>query len=93
MKYDIKMSSKFKKDLRAAKKSGHDLNELDKIVKMLAEGKKLPPKNRDHDLHGKFEGARECHIEPDWLLIYQYNNNELILYLISTGSHSNLLRL
>ena len=93
MKYYIKMSSMFKKDLRAAKKSGHDLNELDKIVKMLAEGKKLPPKNRDHDLHGKFEGARECHIEPDWLLIYQYNNNELILYLISTGSHSNLLRL
>lgn len=93
MKYEIKMSSKFKKDLRAAKKSGHDLNELDKIVRMLAEGKKLPPKNRDHDLHGNFEGARECHIEPDWLLIYQYNNNELILYLISTGSHSNLLRM
>lgn len=93
MKYEIKMSSKFKKDLRAAKKSGHDLNELDKIVRMLAEGKKLPPKNRDHDLHGNFEGAHECHIEPDWLLIYQYNNNELILYLISTGSHSNLLRM
>jgi len=93
MKYEIKMSSKFKKDLRAAKKSGRDLNELNDIVKLLAEGKKLPPQNHDHELHGKFEGARECHIEPDWLLIYQYNNNELILYLISTGSHSNLLRI
>ncbi len=93
MKYDIKMTSQFKKDLRAVKKSGRDLDALDKIVKLLANGNKLPPKNRDHELHGKFEGARECHIEPDWILIYRCNKNELILYLVSTGSHSNLLRI
>lgn len=90
--YEIRMVKQFRKDLKALDKSMYDLDELDKVVSMLANGQRLPPEYHDHDLHGKFEGTRECHIRPDWLLIYRTKKKELILYLLSTGTHSNLLK-
>lgn len=63
---------------------------LDNIVDMLARGEKLPEQNRDHKLQGKLNNSRECHIGPDWLLIYEIENDELLLYLTNTGIHSDL---
>ena len=67
-----------------------DIDKLFKIVDVLASGEPLPANFRDHDLTGDYKGCRECHIEPDWLLIYKKNNKELILILLRTGSHSDL---
>lgn len=92
MKYEIKNSSQFKKGLKWAVKNGLDIEKLTTVVNMLADGKTLPPEYNDHKLRGDREGERECHIEPDWLLVYKYEDNDLILYLIATGSHSNLFK-
>ncbi|MBQ9383846.1 MAG: type II toxin-antitoxin system YafQ family toxin [Ruminiclostridium sp.] len=90
MKYDIKLSSVFKKELKAVSKQGKDLSLLDDIVTKLANGEALPEKNHDHELSGNWKGHRECHIQPDWLLIYRKTEKELILTLVRTGSHSDL---
>ena len=87
---EIILSNRFKKDLKLAKKRGCDLDLLDDIVTKLANLEPLPPKNRDHDLTGNYEGFRECHISPDWLLIYRVDGSELLLFLFRTGSHSDL---
>ena len=87
---EIVLSTRFKKDLKQAKKRGYDLNLLDEVVTKLANLQPLPSKNRDHGLTGNYEGFRECHISPDWLLIYRIDGNELILFLSRTGSHSDL---
>lgn len=87
---EIVLSNRFKKDLKLAKKRGCDLELLDEIVTKLANLEPLPPKNRDHDLTGNYEGFRECHITPDWLLVYRIDNGALILFLSRTGSHSDL---
>mgnify|MGYP000239775196 FL=1 len=71
-------------------KQHKDLSLLTEIINNLANAVPLPEKNKDHELSGNFKGCRECHIQPDWLLIYEINNNELILYLTRTGSHSDL---
>lgn len=92
MTYTVKPSSKFKKGLKAAAKSGHDMSRLTGVIGMLANGIALPPEYKDHQLSGNFIGMRECHIEPDWLLIYEYEDNDLILYLIAIGSHSKLFK-
>lgn len=88
--YDIRPTTKFQKDLKLAKKRGFDLSLLTEILKKLATGQTLPVKNKDHPLLGNYAGCRECHIAPDWLLIYEVDGNSLILYLIRTGSHSDL---
>ena len=90
MKYEIRMSTSFKKDLKLAKKRGLDLSELKFVIKELASGNTLDEKYKDHALSGNWNGYRECHVEPDWLLIYQINGDELYLYLVRTGSHSDL---
>ena len=90
MKYTVKPTTKFQKDLKRAQKRGYDIKLLTDIIKKLANGKTLPEKNRDHSLGGSFAGCRECHITPDWLLIYEIAEQELILYLMRTGSHSDL---
>lgn len=90
--YKVRMTSKFQKDLKRAKKRGYDIRLLTEIIKLLIDGKPLPAKNRDHDLSGNYSGARECHITPDWLLIYEVFDNELILYLTRTGPHSDLFQ-
>ncbi len=88
--YKIFPSTKFKKDLRAALKRGYNMALMNVVVTMLAEGKVLPKKYRDHALKGNYEGCRECHITPDWLLVYEVSDDELILYLTRTGTHSDL---
>lgn len=86
----IKYSTMFKKDFKRIKKRGYDISRLEKIVELLANEVPLPEQFKDHNLSGNYNGFRECHIAPDWLLIYQVNNNELVLVLSRTGSHSDL---
>ena len=86
----IVLSNRFKKDLKMAKKRGYNLDLLNDIVEKLARQEPLPKKNRDHSLTGDFIGFRECHIQTDWLLVYRVNDEELILFLTRTGTHSDL---
>ncbi len=83
-------SNKFKKDLKLAAKRGYDIKLLEDVVNRLANEEPLEPKYKDHNLTGDYFGFRECHITPDWLLIYQVINDELVLFLSRTGSHSDL---
>lgn len=87
---EIVMSNRFKKDLKLAARRGYNFELLDEIVNKLARKELLPEKNRDHALSGDYAGCRECHIAPDWLLVYQAEDKELILYLMRTGTHSDL---
>ncbi len=89
-KYGIVLTTIFKKDLKLAKRRGYDISLLGRVVDTLAMGQPLEEKYRDHSLAGNYKGCRECHITPDWLLIYEVSNNELILYLTRTGTHSDL---
>ena len=89
-KYTVKHTSQFKKDYKLAMKRGLDISLLEDIIAKLALGESLPEKNRDHALSGNWNGYRECHILPDWLLIYKLEDNVLILTLARTGTHSNL---
>lgn len=89
-KYTVKPSTQFKRDVKLLIKQGKDGAKLREIVAMLANGLPLPQKNKDHALTGEYVGCRECHIQPDWLLIYEIVENDLILYLTRTGSHSEL---
>ena len=84
------LSSKFKKDLKRSKKSGKNLNKLYSIITKLQNQTLLDPSYKDHPLTGSYEGFRELHIEPDWLLIYAIKNDILVLSLTRTGSHSDL---
>ena len=86
----VVFSGKMKKDLKLAKKRGYNLDKLAEVMHLLVEGKQLPEKYKDHKLTGEYEGQRECHIEPDWLLIYKIEDNLLILTLTRTGTHSDL---
>ena len=90
MKYEIKPTNKFQKDLKRIQKRGYDLKLISEIIKKLANGETLPEKNKDHVLTGNYSGRRKCHITPDWLLIYEYDEEVLYLYLTRTGSHSDL---
>ncbi len=80
----------FRKDLRLAKKRGYNLSLLVSVLDMLLEGKTLPERYRDHALSGKYTGFRECHILPDWLLIYAVDKSRLVLVAVRTGTHSDL---
>lgn len=86
----IVASNKFKKDLSQAAKRGFNLKLLNDVVTLLANGETLDPKYKDHPLIGDYEDFRECHIKPDWLLIYRVDDEELELYLFRTGTHSDL---
>ncbi len=90
MKYNIRPTTKFQKDLKRLQRRGYDLSLLTDIIKKLAEGETLPEKNKDHNLSGNYSGCRECHIMPDWLLIYEIADEDLFLYLTRTGTHSDL---
>lgn len=89
-KYEIVQTGRFKKDLKIARKRGYDLSLLGFVVDTLAAGKELPEKYKDHSLTGNYVGCRECHITPDWLLIYEVFEGELFLYLTRTETHSDL---
>ena len=86
----IKYQSAFKKDYKRIKKRGYDTRLLEKVVGLLSEGKPLPPEYKDHALSGDYGGCRECHIAPNWLLVYEVVERELVLYLMRTGTHSDL---
>ena len=90
MKYEIQRTSQFKKDYKAAVKRNLDMEQLKKVVQILAEGETLPEEYDDHTLKGKYSGYRECHIQPDWLLVYKITEDLLILSLYRTGTHSDL---
>ena len=89
-KLTVKFTTQFRKDYKLAMKRGLRIALLEEVVERLAMGESLPEKNRDHALSGNWNGYRECHILPDWLLIYKLEDNVLILTLARTGTHSNL---
>ena len=93
MNYNIKYSKGFKKSLKKVIKQGKNIDKLLEVVDMLSKKQKLDEKYKDHPLYDNklFKGCRDCHIEPDWILIYKYLNDELILLLVNTGSHSEVL--
>ena len=84
------ITTQFKKDLKRIKKRGLDLNSLKFVLDTIQKQETLPLKYKDHALVGNYKGFRECHIEPDWLLIYTISNEKLILTAARTGSHSDL---
>lgn len=90
MKYEIKPSNQFKKDVKLAQRRGYDLSKLTVVIKKLANGETLESRYRDHQLTGNFGVCRECHIQPDWLLVYEIENEQLMLFLSRTGTHSDL---
>ena len=92
MRYQVKFTNQFKRDLKLAEKQGKDTERLFRVVERLANGETLEPKYRDHDLTGNYKGCRECHIAPDWLLVYEVVEDVLVLMLYRTGSHSELCR-
>ena len=92
MKYNIVITNSCKKDIKKASKQGKNIDLLFEVIDQLSEGKTLDPKYKDHKLSGKFEGKRECHIEPDFLLIYQINALDITLLLVRVGSHSELFK-
>lgn len=89
-KYTVKPTTQFKKDYKRAMKRGLKIELLEKVVELLAMGEALPKKNRDHELSGNWIGHRECHIQPDWLLVYRVEDDVLVLTLARTGTHSDL---
>ena len=89
---EIKYTSQFKKDYKQARKRGMDMNLLKEVIRMLQNEEKLPNKYRDHGLAGEYIGIRECHIQPDWLLLYSLTGDKLILILNRTGSHSEIFK-
>ena len=93
MIYRLVLTSNFKKGLKLAKRRGLDIALLDDVVEKLLHGIALEEKNVDHELKGKFKGFRECHIQPNWLLIYLLEDEILTLTLVDTGTHSDLFNL
>ena len=90
MKYEIKITGRFKKDFKRAEKQNKNIEKLFEVIEKIANGEKLEAKWKDHALSGNYAGTRECHIEPDWLLIYEIFDETLVLSLLRTGSHSEL---
>ena len=92
MKYNLQFTSQFKKDLKLAKKQNKDLGKLFEVIDILANGETLDAKYKDHSLTGNYRETRECHIEPDWLLIYEIRGDVLVLMHYRLGSHSELFK-
>lgn len=89
-KYQIKFTSSFKKSLKKVLKQGKEFKKIKTIIVKLANKEELEIKYKNHELNDnkKFKNCKECHVEPDWLLVYKYYENDLILLLVETGSHS-----
>ena len=92
-RYEIKNTTQCKKDYKLARRRGLNMDLLKDVVTRLANGEPLDPRHKDHPLSGEWSGHRECHIQPDWLLIYRYENDILVLALTRTGTHSDLFNL
>ena len=91
--YKVKYSKEFKKSLRKVIKQGKNIDKLLDVVDMLSQKQQLDSKYKDHSLYNdkRFKDCRDCHIETDWILIYKYLENEVVLLLVNTGSHSKVL--
>ena len=92
MSYIIRYSSNFKKAYKRCKKRGLDMLLLKEVIRILSEEGKLPPTYHAHTLQGKYKDLWECHIQPDWLLVWEQNDKEFILYFLSTGTQSDLFK-
>ena len=90
IKYTVKPTNKFRRDYKLMEKRNLDMSLLDEVIAKLAQGIPLPAANRDHVLTGNYLGHRECHVAPDWLLVYRIEDDILILSLTRTGSHSDI---
>lgn len=90
---ELRFTAKFRKDYKRIRRQGKNVEKLETCLEALMEGRALPDAMRDHSLEGAFRGFRECHIEPDWLLIYRIDAEGLVLIATRTGSHSELLGL
>ena len=86
----VRYSTRFRRDFKVCVKRRYDMELLQRAIDILRIPDQLPPDNRDHDLTGDYAGHRECHLRPDWLLIYRQSGEELLLY--RTGTHSDLFR-
>lgn len=89
-KYEIKPTRRFQKDIKLMQKQGFVIQRLHQIVSLLADGLPLPESCRDHSLSGNWAGYHECHVQPDWLLVYHLEQDLLVLVLTRTGTHSDL---
>ena len=87
--YNLRFTNRIQRNIKLMKKRGKDLEKLKTVLNLLQQGIELPAKYKDHALTGNYIGCRECHIEPDWLLVYEIINEELIILLLTTGSHSD----
>ena len=90
MSLNVQWTNKFKKDYKLCMTRGFDISLIDRAIQLLSETGTLPPEYKNHKLTGQWEGFRECHIKPDWLMIYAIQNQILTLTLVRTGSHSDL---
>lgn len=90
MTYRLEVTRQFLRDLKLARKRNLDEEKLNEIIRMLSNGEKLPAKNKDHVLSGNYAGIHECHITPDWLLLYSIDSALYVLSLVRTGTHSDL---
>lgn len=89
-KYKLDFTASFSRDLKRIKKRGYNMDLMNDVVSLLQEGKPLPEKHKDHPLTGNWKGFRDCHITPDWVLVYRIYNDKLLLVLTRTGTHSDL---
>lgn len=92
MRYKPSPTAKFKKEIRKMEKRNYPIHKIEEVIVELAKGNQLLPHFCDHDLSGNWKGYRECHVLPDWLLIYRYEKENLILSLVRTGTHSDLFK-
>lgn len=92
MVYELAKTSRFKASVKLAKKRGLDISILEDVIEKLRLDLPLDAKHKNHELQGKFKGIWECHIQPDWLLLYLKDNNVLVLTLIDSGTHSDLFK-
>lgn len=93
MTYQVKYTTAFKKSYKLMKKRGLDITLLDDVIDQLRQGQQLEAKYRDHALTGSFNGFRECHVRPDWLLVYAIENDVLVLTLVDTGTHADIFKM
>ncbi len=92
MKYEIRYTNQFYRDLKLAEKQHKKTSKLFEIIKQISNGEKLDKRYRDHELTGNFKGVRECYIEPDWLLLYEIKNDILVLIVYRNGTHSDIFK-
>ncbi len=92
MKFELAITNKYTQDVKRAKKRGLPMDKLNEVIRLLAEGEPLPAKYKDHALVGNYAGCRDCHISPDWILIYEKDTQIRLITLQRTGTHSDLFK-